>query len=402
MFSNKTNHLPTGKKKGIINWIIQILLWILLISYILLTKIEYFKNNISTKNILIYILIICLIVNYIIYIISNIFFSKIFFFLLKKNKSKKLKETLQNNIDKLPKIILSINCFHIGSKNIGNDSDINYSEESNYVNITNESIQTKISTYYENKEFKYYSCRDISGEINLDNDIFQKGNFIFVDLNLNFEIIFGDTITMYDYDIFKNKILTENKWRDVHLECNEKKNINLDFENKIIQIDGTNSDYINWQLFSIILLFGLIEFYKMYIERYIIIKNYTIKKVISTRNIINKDNFNDLDPKIVFHGGNILINENNETFINKDYKPRNITKSEIEESKKYESLLDKILKTDLNKEKLIDDEENENDNINTLSNNNDINNNNNENNEEEIILNENNEINENLINENQN
>ena len=402
MLSSKTNNLPIGKKRGILNWIIQLLLWILLISYIISKKIEYFKNKISTKSILNYILIICLTVNYIIYIISNILFSKIFLFLLNKKTSKKLKETLQKNIKKLPKIIISINCYHIENNNNENDTKINNSEESNYINTTNETIQTKITTYNENKEFKYYSCRDISGEINLDNDIFKQENFIFVDLNLDYEIIFGDTITMYDYDTFKNNILTENKWRDVHLDCEEKKIINLDFENKIIQIDGTNSDYINWQLFSIILLFGLIEFYKMYIERYIIIKNYTIKKVISTRNIINKDNFNDLDPKIVFHGGNILINENNETFINKDYKPRNITKSEIEESKKYESLLDKILKTDLNKEKLIDDEENENDNINTLSNNNDINNNNNENNEEEIILNENNEINENLINENQN
>ena len=401
MLSNKTNKSPTRKKRGILNWIIQSLLWILLILYILSKKIEYFKNNISQKNILTYILIICLTVNFIIYIISNILFSKTFLFLLKKNKSKKLKETLQNNINKLPKIIISINCYHIGNKTPGNDSDINinYSEDSNYINTTNESFQTIISTYNENKEFKYYSCRDISGEINLDNDIVQQRNYIFVDLNLNFEIIFGDTITMYDYDIFKNKILTENQWRDVHIECNEKKKFDLDFENKIIQIDDTNSEYINWQLYLIFLIIGLIEFYKLYIDRYVIIKNYTIKKVISTRNIINKDFFKYLEPKIVFHGENFFINENNETFINNDYVPKNITKSEIEESKKYESLLDKEFKKDINDEKLIFDEDIEKDNSNNLSNNNEINNNN-KNNEKENILNENNEIDENFVNEN--
>ena len=400
MLSNKTNNLPIGKKRGILNWIIQLLLWILLISYIISKKIEYFKNKISTKSILNYILIICLTVNYIIYIISNILFSKIFLFLLNKKKSKKLKETLQKNIKKLPKIIISINCYHIENNNNENDTKINNSEESNYINTTNETIQTKITTYNENKEFKYYSCRDISGEINLDNDIFKQENFIFVDLNLDYEIIFGDTITMYDYDTFKNNILTENKWRDVHLDCEEKKIINLDFENKIIQIDNTNSNYINWQLYLIILIIGLIEFYKLYIEKFIVIKNYIIRKVISSRNIINKDDFKYLEPKIVFHGESFYINENNETYINNDYKPKNITKNEIKESKKYESLLDKMLKFDLNDANLIIDEDTEKDNSNNLSNNNEIINNINMNNEKENILNENNEVNSSLINEN--
>ena len=400
MLSSKTNNLPIGKKRGILNWIIQLLLWILLISYIISKKIEYFKNKISTKSILNYILIICLTVNYIIYIISNILFSKIFLFLLNKKTSKKLKETLQKNIKKLPKIIISINCYHIENNNNENDTKINNSEESNYINTTNETIQTKITTYNENKEFKYYSCRDISGEINLDNDIFKQENFIFVDLNLDYEIIFGDTITMYDYDTFKNNILTENKWRDVHLDCEEKKIINLDFENKIIQIDNTNSNYINWQLYLIILIIGLIEFYKLYIEKFIVIKNYIIRKVISSRNIINKDDFKYLDPKIVFHGESFYINENNVTYINNDYKPKNITKNEIKESKKYESLLDKMLKFDLNDANLIIDEDTEKDNSNNLSNNNEIINNINVNNEKENILNENNEVNSILINEN--
>ena len=400
MLSSKTNNLPIGKKRGILNWIIQLLLWILLISYIISKKIEYFKNKISTKSILNYILIICLTVNYIIYIISNILFSKIFLFLLNKKTSKKLKETLQKNIKKLPKIIISINCYHIENNNNENDTKINNSEESNYINTTNETIQTKITTYNENKEFKYYSCRDISGEINLDNDIFKQENFIFVDLNLDYEIIFGDTITMYDYDTFKNNILTENKWRDVHLDCEEKKIINLDFENKIIQIDNTNSNYINWQLYLIILIIGLIEFYKLYIEKFIVVKNYIIRKVISSRNIINKDDFKYLDPKIVFHGESFYINENNETYINNDYKPKNITKNEIKESKKYESLLDKMLKFDLNDANLIIDEDTEKDNSNNLSNNNEIINNINMNNEKENILNENNEVNSSLINEN--
>ena len=400
MLSSKTNNLPIGKKRGILNWIIQLLLWILLISYIISKKIEYFKNKISTKSILNYILIICLTVNYIIYIISNILFSKIFLFLLNKKTSKKLKETLQKNIKKLPKIIISINCYHIENNNNENDTKINNSEESNYINTTNETIQTKITTYNENKEFKYYSCRDISGEINLDNDIFKQENFIFVDLNLDYEIIFGDTITMYDYDTFKNNILTENKWRDVHLDCEEKKIINLDFENKIIQIDNTNSNYINWQLYLIILIIGLIEFYKLYIEKFIVIKNYIIRKVISSRNIINKDDFKYLDPKIVFHGESFYINENNVTYINNDYKPKNITKNEIKESKKYESLLDKMLKFDLNDANLIIDEDTEKDNSNNLSNNNEIINNINMNNEKENILNENNEVNSSLINEN--
>ena len=400
MLSSKTNNLPIGKKRGILNWIIQLLLWILLISYIISKKIEYFKNKISTKSILNYILIICLTVNYIIYIISNILFSKIFLFLLNKKTSKKLKETLQKNIKKLPKIIISINCYHIENNNNENDTKINNSEESNYINTTNETIQTKITTYNENKEFKYYSCRDISGEINLDNDIFKQENFIFVDLNLDYEIIFGDTITMYDYDTFKNNILTENKWRDVHLDCEEKKIINLDFENKIIQIDNTNSNYINWQLYLIILIIGLIEFYKLYIEKFIVIKNYIIRKVISSRNIINKDDFKYLEPKIVFHGESFYINENNETYINNDYKPKNITKNEIKESKKYESLLDKMLKFDLNDANLIIDEDTEKDNSNNLSNNNEIINNINMNNEKENILNENNEVNSSLINEN--
>ena len=342
MLSGKSNKLPTGKKRGFSNWIIQILIWIFIISFIISKKFESSTNNLY---ILSYILITCFIINYILYILSNILFSKTFLFLLDKNKSKTLKEILLDLTTKLPKITISINCYHIGNKEINDDSNINSEEEyENINNLTNESFSDRITTYNESKEFQYYSCRDISGEINLDNNINKKNEYLFVELNIKFDIIFGDIITMYDYDIFKNQFFIENRWRDVHLNLEEKKEIESDYENKIIKIDNTNIKFFNWELYLIFLFFGLIEFYKLSFEKYVIVQDYTIRKIISSRNKINQSDFKYLDAKIIYKGENILINENNETLINEDYIPKKITQKEINDSKKYEALLDNIFK----------------------------------------------------------
>jgi hypothetical protein len=266
--------------KKLLDWIIQISLWIFLFFFILLSKISNSSSIPTIFGILSFFI-------YIFYIIRNTFLSKIFKFIFYIEQSDNITNTLDKIFNEFPSLLFEINCFHFNSKFdnqelYNNNNNIKKSfENSNANKISNSELNNKIKTYNDSKKFYYYNCKDVSGEIIIENEI-NKKRFYFVNLNLKFEIIFADSISFYDYETQKNNFLNKNKWRDVHTEIFEKKNIKNSFDSSLLKINNESLPIkFKWQIYLFFVFICFAEIYKIYFFNLLLEKNLIIKKLIS-------------------------------------------------------------------------------------------------------------------------
>jgi hypothetical protein len=299
--------LAQNQCKKLIDWILQISLWIILFFLILLTQISN-SSTISTT----FGLLLCLI--YIAYIINNIFLSKIFKFIFHIEESDNITNTLDRIFNDYPNLSFEINCFHYNNpKVIDNNQEIdnNIKKSNQNSNVSSkifisESNNKKIKTYNDTNKFHYYNCKDVSGEIIIENKI-NKNNFYFVNLNLRFEIIFADSISFYDYETQKNTFLNKNKWRDVHTEIFERKYIKNSFNTSFLKINNEEIPKIfNWKFYLFFILICAAEIYKIFFLNHVIEKNFIVKKLISSRNKINEEDYYELNPKIIINNVNTI------------------------------------------------------------------------------------------------
>ena len=323
--------------KKLLDWIIQISLWIFLFFFILLSKISNSSAIPTIFGILSFFI-------YIFYIIRNTFLSKIFKFIFYIEQSDNITNTLDKIFNEFPSLLFEINCFHFNSKFdnqelYNNNNNIKKSfENSNANKISNSELNNKIKTYNDSKKFYYYNCKDVSGEIIIENEI-NKKRFYFVNLNLKFEIIFADSISFYDYETQKNNFLNKNKWRDVHTEIFEKKNIKNSFDSSLLKINNESLPIkFKWQIYLFFVFICLAEIYKIFFFNHVIEKNFIIKKLISSRNKINEEEYFELNPKIIINNVNTIQNKNY-FYQNEKAKIKPIQEKELEEAKNYEKYI---------------------------------------------------------------
>ena len=323
--------------KKLLDWIIQISLWIFLFFFILLSKISNSSAIPTIFGILSFFI-------YIFYIIRNTFLSKIFKFIFYIEQSDNITNTLDKIFNEFPSLLFEINCFHFNSKFdnqelYNNNNNIKKSfENSNANKISNSELNNKIKTYNDSKKFYYYNCKDVSGEIIIENEI-NKKRFYFVNLNLKFEIIFADSISFYDYETQKNNFLNKNKWRDVHTEIFEKKNIKNSFDSSLLKINNESLPIkFKWQIYLFFVFICFAEIYKIYFFNHVIEKNFIIKKLISSRNKINEEEYFELNPKIIINNVNTIQNKNY-FYQNEKAKIKPIQEKELEEAKNYEKYI---------------------------------------------------------------
>ena len=323
--------------KKLLDWIIQISLWIFLFFFILLSKISNSSAIPTIFGILSFFI-------YIFYIIRNTFLSKIFKFIFYIEQSDNITNTLDKIFNEFPSLLFEINCFHFNSKFDNQELDNNNNnikksfENSNANKISNSELNNKIKTYNDSKKFYYYNCKDVSGEIIIENEI-NKKRFYFVNLNLKFEIIFADSISFYDYETQKNNFLNKNKWRDVHTEIFEKKNIKNSFDSSLLKINNESLPIkFKWQIYLFFVFICLAEIYKIFFFNHVIEKNFIIKKLISSRNKINEEEYFELNPKIIINNVNTIQNKNY-FYQNEKAKIKPIQEKELEEAKNYEKYI---------------------------------------------------------------
>ena len=332
---------PQGEKKraesiffNIICWIFTLFLWIFI--YFLkdiFTKKEITKNNfyeyyhkypIRQKLKILYVIIEVLI--YIIYIILE-FNSPIFKFL--KNKTNEpIKDKMKTFFSQRP--IFNLNYEIISKKK-----------------------KKKINKYAHN--FNYYSCRDVSGLfiLNSDENIIKKKKYIL--LELGDEINFDKDNTKKDYNEVKNNFIKKSETKDSIFKIKEKKYIKGLKKYHMIKINDKNFPFVNYIWFCLFTVLVLTEFYKIYIRYICIYQKFIIRKIVSTRIDLSKDEkYDKYNPQLNLITNDIFYESNDYNYLSNNFKKENDYNLQFEEKYYYNNLPDKNIFESESKENIRD------------------------------------------------
>ena len=303
------------------------------------------------SQILIWIVIIYTILNpdfypllifaYVLYVIIELC-SPTGLFLLNKKSTNSLYNTLKEIFISPPVLQLTVSCFHMEKR-----TEKTKTKEGKEIK---KEIQERKETYKERRDFPYYSFRDISGlfRIDLDNEVFR--NKIYIKLTLDTMISFGDSISYYDYQNFKNNFIFENQKRDDKMDFRENFYISNLSKNNLIKIKDEEPFYINYFWFLISTLLTMSLPYEIIFNRISIEGKYQIKKIISTRYNLNSYEYDGMygnsNPAIKLGNDTYNFDTNDYGYYNPDAEVNLPTLEELENAKQYEEDIKKPIYDD--------------------------------------------------------
>ena len=255
----------------LLNWIFQILLWIDLLLIIIIDN----EFNLAPKIVSIFLYIIYLIIEF------NSPIKKLLYSLYEKSFYEELKKIISSS----PNIKFILETYHFR----------NYIHPTILLskNIISPMILTRVITYRNSYDFPFYSFKDVSGVLFLEDDMNKSKEYSFIKLKFKQEINFADEISYNDYISFRNKLITKNKNIDSFLNIKEIREIpNCDNEIfcKIGNVDTWTIGY-KWYIFFV--LIGIGELYNLYFNSFCFEKTFTIRKLISTRYNLNEGEYID-------------------------------------------------------------------------------------------------------------
>ena len=251
------------KSYYIISWTIAVLLWI----YIILIILEILLLN--NKTVPLFSILPLFITFYIFYLIAqckcsyNYCFSKII-------TPEQMMLMFINLVKEKPTI--GFNCF------------------------TNQRL---LSNFKYQREFPYYTFRDISGLLNLNYD--NSKNFIFI-LEINKEMIFCDDKTEQDFENFKFQCEKEEKSKDFRVILIEYKYTG----NFTMIVEFGKCCQYNCYLFVVLSLLTVAHIYRQITDGPYERQKITIKKVISSRNNLYEPKYEQ-----IYNNSNPMVNINN-------------------------------------------------------------------------------------------
>lgn len=272
-----------------------------------------------------------LIVVYVLYLIYELC-SKTSRFLLNKKSTNSIYSKLKELFSSPPVLQLSVCCYHFETRIVEKRGENGQ--------IIKEEITERVETYKERRDFPFYSFRDISGlfRVDLDDSIFNQKTYI--KLTLDTMISFADSISYYDYQLFKNQFMNDNTMKDEKMDFKEDFYITNLSRNNLICIKDEEPFYYNFFYFFISTLLTMALIYEYKLDSISIEGKYQIKKIISTRYNLNDYAYDGM------YGNNIpsiKLGNNTYNFNSEDYGYHNEnievdlpTLEELENAKQYE------------------------------------------------------------------
>ena len=272
-----------------------------------------------------------LIIAYVLYVIIELC-SHTGHFLLNKKSTNSIYHKLKELFSSPPVLQLSVSCYHLENRIIERKT-----EEGK---IIKEEKLERIETYRERRDFPFYSFRDISGlfKVDLNNEVFRNKNYI--KLTLDTMISFADSISYYDYQIYKSNFINENRNKDEKIDFSENFYITNLSKNNLIKIKEEEPFYINYFFFFLCTIFTMALPYEIMLDNVSIEGNYQIKKIISTRYNLNAYEYDGMYgysiPSIKLGNDTYNFNTDDYGYYNQNADINLPTLEEIENSKKYE------------------------------------------------------------------
>jgi hypothetical protein len=232
---------------------------------------------------------------------------------------------------------LSVSCYHF-EKRLEQKKD----KEGQNVEVE---VQERVETYKERREFPFYSFRDISGlfKVDLDNEIYR--NKTYIKLTLDTVISFADSISYYDYQIFKNNFIDGNKLRDENIDFHENFYISNLSRNNLIRIKDEEPFYVNYFFFFLCTIFTMALPYEIMLDNISIEGKYQIKKIISTRYNLNTYEYDGMYgysiPSIKLGSDTYNFTSDDYGYFDQNAEINLPTLDEIENAKQYEEQIKK-------------------------------------------------------------
>ena len=277
-----------------------------------------------------------LIITYILYIIIELC-SHTSFFLLNKKSTNSIYNKLKELFSSPPVLQLSVSCYHYEKR-----LEQKKNKEGQNVEVE---VQERVETYKERREFPFYSFRDISGlfKVDLDNEIYR--NKTYIKLTLDTVISFADSISYYDYQIFKNNFIDGNKLRDENIDFHENFYISNLSRNNLIRIKDEEPFYVNYFFFFLCTIFTMALPYEIMLDNISIEGKKKKKKIISTRYNLNTYEYDGMYgysiPSIKLGSDTYNFTSDDYGYFDQNAEINLPTLDEIENAKQYEEQIKK-------------------------------------------------------------
>lgn len=224
-------------------------------------------------------------------------------------------------------------------------------------------------TYYEDEKvvsasgefnFEFCSCRDVSGLFSLGENISKK---TFLQLELEEEINFEEDGSYSDYSKGEKELYNKYRSKDKYFDTNEIKKIKGLTHHQLLFLGNGCSCFFKLPFFVFLTIIPFAEFFKICLNSSSLYKNFTIRKVVSSRNDLSSPTFNEkydsFNPQIDIISNQIIIEPN--IFIYTNYSLLKNNPQPIESTNKLEQDNNQIKNSDnfedynVNKEEETDD-----------------------------------------------
>ena len=198
-----------------------------------------------------------------------------------------------------------------------------------------------VVTYKEEYSLPYYSARDISGVFILNCEKELVENKSYIQLELDEQINFADSISYMDYEYCRRDFYMRNRPKDYYMDYYEKRHIPGLQKFNLIKITDKEPCFANILYFILSTVLMCAEFYKIYIDKLCVAQKFTIRKIVSTRYNLNEPQYqNDYQyfmPALDLKTKQYCYQPQEYNYINQDLNQELPTQEEIEMAEKYKS-----------------------------------------------------------------
>lgn len=166
--------------------------------------------------------------------------------------------------------------------------------------------RVRVNTRFATERYYYISWRDISGKFDLDvSGGMAQHERPFVKLHLLLAMSLAEDGTASDFHYQKRSFIARNNW-DTHYDFTERLELNGYNEHTLVKVTDFNPPCFNSFWFFLFTLLTVVEFYKIHMDKYCIVQDFNIVKVVSSRQDLNAPQYIQqyltLTPCIVYMG----------------------------------------------------------------------------------------------------
>lgn len=201
--------------------------------------------------------------------------------------------------------LMQISCYHERGRDVQETSPRSG-------RVRSRRVTERVRTSSNEAMFRYVSWRDISGQFVVNTgEAATNEERAFVRLRLKNKMEFANDGTAADFDQQKANFITANK-RDVMFDYEDKLVLKGFEEYKLVRVSDAHPSVFGCGWFFLFTLLTFAEFYKMYMEKFCSDQEFTIIKLVSTRQDLSAPqmirNYEAMGPSVIYKGRTVHYN----------------------------------------------------------------------------------------------